>query len=192
MEKCVVVGLTGATRCGKSWTASLLAELLRVPPEHIIGQDSYWRREVPVKLASGKVVPSQEEPHCTDHDAFATAIHKAIAAAEAKYDGNTCPVVIAEGFQLLHSPRVRELLTHVWLLELDMDECINRRSAPKSKRNLHPISKSRCEQLVWPAHLRYLSDDVAPCGDLVQRRPAISTEENAQALASEIASVVMC
>lgn len=100
-----------------------------------------------ITLPSGETVQSDEEPGCTDHQAFAEQIRTAKAAF---------PVVIVEGYVLLHSPEVRELLTHVWLLEMSPEQCIARRSAPRGVLNPNPITADKCQRLVWPAYERYL------------------------------------
>ena len=117
----VVIGLTGCTRSGKSRVARALeARLGRNPRVAVVGQDAFWSRSVRVRLPSGGEWSSDEEPQCTDHAKFACAIEAAVAAGRGRGDGGggtrrsarrDVVVVVAEGFQLLHDARVRELLS---------------------------------------------------------------------------------
>lgn len=93
-----VIGLTGSTRSGKSWTAKVLKSALEIGgySVRIVGQDDFWERTVMVTVA-GKQRSSQEETGCTNHGAFAAEIRSA---------ANGHAFVIAEGFQLLHSAEV--------------------------------------------------------------------------------------
>jgi len=159
-----VLGITGCTRSGKSRVAEGLRVHLGLPAESIVGQDQFWSRAVRLRLPTGQEVVSEEEPECTDHGAFADAIRAAISTAAL----HTPTCVIAEGFQLLHDTQVLGLLDHVFFLDLDRDECIARRSAPRSSRNPNPMSSTKCETLVWPAHERYVESKVSPLGSRVQ------------------------
>lgn len=154
----VVIGLTGASRCGKSWVAKDLAEAFSLPHGCIVGQDSYWKRSMRVRLPDGRDVMSDEEPACVDNGKFVDAVERAITTAT----GQGQKVVIVDGFQLLHDPLIPPLLHQIWLLDLDEHECIQRRSAPRGPLNRHPMSRKQCKELLWPAHERYLQQSVAP------------------------------
>ena len=119
-----------------------------------------------MQVASGAFRESQEEPGCTNHDRFARAI------AEAAPHG----VVIAEGFQLLHSPRVVRLLDHIFCVEIDRHEAKRRRTAPRSERNGNPLSPTDFDELLWPAHERYLATSVTPLRDRIVTLPAPASE----------------
>ena len=182
-----VIGITGCSRSGKSWVAKALAERLALPGERVVGQDVHWRHAVPVSLADGRSVNSEEEPECTDHPAFARAIEVAAigggGAAAAGTGGQS--VVIAEGFQLVHDATVTSLLTGpIFYLEMSREECIRRRTAPPggAAPNANPLSLADCEQLVWPAHERYLERSVLPLGARVVRLQAPSTPGEVAAL----------
>lgn len=175
----VVIGITGATRCGKGRVSKALAETLGNVA--VVGQDAYWFRPWP-DAATGE--PSAEEPECTDHAKFAENIQEATAAAAA---ASGARFVIAEGFQLLHDASVRALLGPIHLLELSRDECICRRSAPRDElRNPNPINAGEMERVVWPAHLRYCTASVDPLGARVRRHVAPSTDDEVAATVSQI------
>lgn len=192
----LVVGITGSTRSGKSWVAKLLAKRLGMPRGGIVEQDSFWCRAVRVRTPEGEELISEEEPDCTDHGAFAAAIQHAAenpenascGAGEGITGGRGC--VIAEGFQLLHDERVPRLLDHVFFLELGREDCIARRSAPRGALNPNPMSKKKCEALVWPAHERYVEEKVRPLGGRVNWMKAPTSPEEAAALVDAICDVI--
>lgn len=116
----VVIGVTGATRCGKGRVSAALSEELREAA--VVGQDRFWCQHWRCPITG---VLSDEEPQCTDMAKFAQEIQKAkeVAAASGRR------FVIAEGFTLLHDASIRALLGPIHMLELSKDECIRRRSA---------------------------------------------------------------
>merc|ERR1711983_553571 len=101
----------GCSRAGKSWVAKELRSL--IDSCQIVSQDRYWVRTRQVTV-DGKQVSSEEEPECTDHDAFALAIADASAAAAKKFDGSKSCYVIAEGFQLVFDSKVANLLDNLF------------------------------------------------------------------------------
>ena len=177
----VVVGLTGSTRSGKGWVAKALQKRLAETGVAVcvVGQDNYWERPVPVSVG-GKERLSEEEPRCTNHQAFATAI----LAASSSY-----AVVVAEGFQLLHCPDVVRQLTSCYCLELPREEARERRTqARDGKLNPNPLSTADFDDLAWPAHERYLAVSVAPLiqnGKVVQL-PSPHSEEDVSGIVSRI------
>merc|ERR1740129_196776 len=174
--KPVVIGITGCTRSGKSRLAKALQQRLAVPGSAVIGQDGFWQRAVQVTTPVGRQVISEEEPECTDSDAFVAAIQEAVGEAAAAGKGRPC--VIVEGFQLVHDPRVPALLDHLFFIDLSRQECVERRSAPSGPRNPNPMTVDECENLVWPAHERYLQNKLGPLGERVCRlkSPGTSAE----------------
>lgn len=68
VEKPIVIGIVGATKCGKSWTANVLAEWLKVPSHCIIRTDDYKNTPVPITLENEETVMSFEEPECISFD----------------------------------------------------------------------------------------------------------------------------
>eukprot|EP00756_Hemistasia_phaeocysticola_P032643 Hpha_TRINITY_DN16420_c2_g4::TRINITY_DN16420_c2_g4_i1::g.163312::m.163312 len=122
----------------------------------VVGQDRFWERAVKVTTADGRVMMSQEEPECSNHGRFAAAIRKKMESHR---------VVVAEGFLLLHDPEVSSLLTHTFYLHLDKAEAGRRRTDgwPEGHElNRNPLSPEKFEQLLWPAHQRYLEKSVLP------------------------------
>ena len=159
----VVIGISGPTRSGKSSLARALASRLGVDPEAIVCQDSFWRRAVQVTTESGTIF-SEEEPACTDHGAFAQAIQRAVESVQVATASSSAAappaVVIAEGFQLLHDARVRDQLSKPFVvLDLTREQCIQRRSAPRSASFATPRSPQHTTHghASWtcPDHARY-------------------------------------
>jgi len=183
----LVIGITGCTRGGKSWTAKALrnaftASLGANGSVAVVGQDSFWRRPVRITCANGKVRSSEEEPECTDHAAFAAAIQTARQSRR---------VVIAEGFQLLHAPEVAAQISHVFVLEIARDEAKRRRTVDRV-HNPNPMSTSDFDDLVWPAHERYYAQSVRPCVDtgeaMVLRSP--SNDKDVAEIVRQVMEVV--
>lgn len=136
-----------------------------------------------MELPDGRVVSSEEEPECTDHAGFAARIRQVTS---------TGPIVVAEGYQLLHDPQVGRLLTHVWLLEINKQQCHDRRSST-SRYNPNLMSRARCEEVVWPAYQRYLATCVQSFrGCILRRVQALDPLNQAQigALVHEICSQI--
>ena len=155
----VVIGISGCSRAGKTWTARVLRDIVNSSTERgwsaaIVGQDRFWERCVKVTTTTGARVDSAEEPLCTNHAAFAVAIRAHM---------QTHPVVIAEGFQLVHSAEVARLLTHTIHFDVERDEARRRRVATRDAvRNPNPLSAAEFDSLLWPAHERYVSSKLQP------------------------------
>ena len=60
----IIIGITGATKCGKSWVSSVLADWLKIPAQCIIRTDDFKKGPVEVTVDSGEKVMSHEEPEC--------------------------------------------------------------------------------------------------------------------------------
>ena len=173
----VVIGVTGATRCGKGRVSTALSAALGGAA--IVSQDQYWFRQWQDPVSQ----LSEEEPECTDHVKFAQAIQEAKVAASKTGP----PLVIAEGFQLLHHASVRALLLGpIHMLELTRDECIRRRSAPRGKLNPNPVDVSKMKSVGWPAHERHRALSIDPLGVRVQRHAAPSTDSEVAAIVDQI------
>ena len=100
-------------------------------------------------------------------------------------------VVIAEGFQLLHHERVRDLIGPMptYLLELSKEECIRRRAQPvHASLNPHPISESHMVAVVWPAYEAYHTQSVAPlfAEGRVVCMPSPETDEDVETIVERI------
>ena len=102
-------------------------------------------------MRRGESSSSEEEPECTDHAAFSEDIRR--AAQSAAQSGG---IVVAEGFQLVHSPHVAAQLDAIFQIDMSKEEARRRRCQPRdSVKNPNPMSESDWQALVWPAHVRY-------------------------------------
>ena len=188
----VVIGITGCTRCGKGRVSRALSR--RLGDTVIVCQDDYWIGAVAVTTPDGNSVTSDEQPECTDHLGFAAAIEDAIKRAAATAGGRdhtVFGVVIAEGFQLLHHERVRDLIGPMptYLLELSKEECIRRRAQPvHASLKPHPISESHMVAVVWPAYEAYHTQSVAPlfAEGRVVCMPSPETDEDVETIVERI------
>jgi ADP-ribosylglycohydrolase/uridine kinase len=169
----LVIGISGASRSGKSWVAEKLVKRLGLVPEALIGQDAFWFKNVKVML-DGQKVDSSEEPEGVNHEELAETIENV---------KHISPVVIVEGYVLLHNEEVRNLLTHIWVFEIPRDVCIERRSQKKDRKlNRTPKSVEDCENFVWPAHERYMERSVDPLGFRVRRLNGPSNEQDVDSI----------
>lgn len=156
-----IVGITGCSRSGKGWVSDGLKRAIAVKGQSVtvVGQDDYWAKQVEVSVR-GDVRWSEEEPDCTDHAAFAAAIRAAAARMGTTGSGG---VVIAEGFQLVHSSDVTQQLDRIYYIELDRDEARRRRCQPPDEiTNPNPMTGGDWDDLVWPAHERYVAQSLTP------------------------------
>mmetsp|Transcript_2246 Transcript_2246/g.5053 ORF Transcript_2246/g.5053 Transcript_2246/m.5053 type:complete len:243 (+) Transcript_2246:63-791(+) len=185
----VVVGITGSSRSGKSWLSKELSKCLLLPHGAVVEQDRFWRRSSIVQTADGRRMVSEDEPECTDSDAFLDAIRCAISEAQ-PLAGCDWGCVIVEGFQLLHDKRVVALLDHIFLLDLSKEELLSRRTAPWSDLNRNPANEDYCKLVVWPAHERYMQTKVQPLGEWpsgrVRRFEPPTTAEDVASIVSTI------
>merc|ERR1712232_1532327 len=159
----IVIGISGVSRSGKGWVSKGLLQALEAMGKKatIIGQEDFWFQACQVDIR-GQKRKSDEEPECTDHERFAMII---------KENTNTHDVVVAEGAYLVYNPRVKSLLKHIFLLELDVDEARRRRvNQPRDpKLNPNPLKPDDFDDLLWPAYERYLEHKVAPLGARITR-----------------------
>ena len=82
--------------------------------------------------------------------------------------------VIVEGFQLVHNPRVAALLDLIFLLELDKAEARLRRTQPRDGTlNPNPLQPRDFDDVLWPAHERYMKEKVTPLGVRVVIAPGL-------------------
>jgi uridine kinase len=156
-REAIVIGLSGVCRSGKGWVSDGLLQAVEATGKTatIISQDDYWFQACQVKVR-GQNRTSEDEPECSNHEEFAAVIKESTTA----YD-----IVIAEGFHLVHDPSVTALLNHIFLIELDRDEARQRRTQPRDGRqDPSPIKPEDFDDLLWPAHERYMKDKVAPLG----------------------------
>merc|ERR1712146_199618 len=109
-------------------------------------------------------------------------------AAEIEKQSRRHPIVIAEGFQLVHSPRVTKLLTGpIYYLALGKQDARARRTQPRSRTlNPNPLSGKDFDELLWPAHERYLKASIEPLGERVMRVAAPGSEAEVDALVLEV------
>jgi uridine kinase len=175
----VVIGITGCSRSCKAWVAKELLRRIAVSGKKttIIGQDDFWIQKCQVNVR-GHIRSSDLEAECTDHEKLTAAI---------KEKTNTYDVVIVEGVQLVHHPGVTGLLNHVFLLELDKGEARRRRTQPRDATlNPNPLQPCDFDDLLWPAHERYMKDKVSPLGARVIRLPSPATAAQRDEVAHQI------
>lgn len=65
-------------------------------------------------------------------------------------------VVIVEGFTIIHDESIARLCDQIFFLDVGKDITIMRRSA-QHEHNSNPLSQDDCENVLWPAHERYVA-----------------------------------
>jgi len=174
-----VIGITGVSRCGKGWvTHGLTAAIDKANKAgDFVGQEEFWLQACQVNVR-GQTRTSEDEPGCTNNEGFA----EAIKAKKAEKD-----IIIAEGFQLLQDDRVTALLDSIFLIELDQDEARKRRTQPRdAKLNPNPLKPEDFDDLLWPAHERYMKEKVTPLGQRVIKLRSPTNQTECDALVHQI------
>jgi len=177
------IGITGLSRSGKGWVSGALKAHYEAQGRSVavIGQDGYWRKPVEVSVR-GKVRRSEEEAECTDHQAFSEAIRKAVHGM-----AGSGGVVIAEGFQLVHSPDVTAQLDVIFEIDIEKEEARRRRCQAADKiKNPNPMSVADWDDLVWPAHVRYVESSLAPLASRVHKLKSPESEDDVKAIVRTI------
>ncbi|CAK0804047.1 unnamed protein product [Prorocentrum cordatum] len=144
----LVIGITGSTRSGKSTLAARFARAFGPDACAIVGQDDFRFPGADVPEDSwvevdGVWLRNWETPSLTDWIAFEGAIQQAAA---------TRRIVLAEGYSLLHSERVRRMLCGVIWVEIDELTCWQRRGHSYPQNWDRDAYFSQC---IWSAHQRY-------------------------------------
>jgi len=142
-----IVGITGASRAGKSLLSKNLARALATDLCQIVAQDDF--RRTGKRAAEDSWVQKDatwlrnwETPNHTDWTAFEEAVRHAASSSN---------IVLVEGFCLLHSDAVRALLQSLIWIEIDEATLRHRRrSCPKEWD-----ATSYFDECIWPAYLQY-------------------------------------
>lgn len=173
-----VIGITGPTRCGKGRVVKMLAAMLerergwseRSGQLKIIGQDDFWRQTVPIVLPDGTSYYSEEEAECHDFNELFNSIEASLAQKGVL-------VVIVEGFTIIHDDRVARLCDNIFHLDVNRENTILRRSA-RHAHNPNPMPKNVCEDVVWPAHEKYIDRAGAVLANLGKVWTTIDANDN--------------
>eukprot|EP00995_Heteronema_vittatum_P003505 NODE_1529_length_947_cov_336.782851_g1066_i0.p1 GENE.NODE_1529_length_947_cov_336.782851_g1066_i0~~NODE_1529_length_947_cov_336.782851_g1066_i0.p1 ORF type:complete len:228 (-),score=17.70 NODE_1529_length_947_cov_336.782851_g1066_i0:263-880(-) len=170
-----VIGLTGASRSGKSVLAARLRDHLvqRFGQDtvlRVIGLDNFYKHAV--QTPEGR---SEEHPDTVDHErAFQTVLTALYGRGQpVPGESNFDPTakqryLIVEGFISFHDRRLVALMDAKIYMRLSQEECIARRSAPRGPYNRNPQSVEYCKKILWPAHVDYVSKSVTPLGPQVK------------------------
>ncbi|KAJ6247786.1 hypothetical protein M0813_18421 [Anaeramoeba flamelloides] len=136
-KPCLVVGISGATRSGKT---SLLMGLQELYLSNVMLGDHYFSLEKIVELKN-----NWDHPEAIDHDLF-------LKEAKEKYQqakNENCDFLIIEGFMLFWDDRMLDLLDIKIWLEIDRETCYTRRM--KTKR----VSENYFNEKLWPNYVEY-------------------------------------
>jgi uridine kinase len=154
----VVIGITGCS--GTGWLSKELLQAVEAVGKkaQIVGQDNFWLQTREVNVG-GQMRTSEVEPECTDHIKLAAAVSETKSAND---------IVIVEGTQVVHHKQVRAKLGHIFLIDADKDE---------ARRHWTADRQEDFEDLVWPAHERYMKDKISLCAGVVNMKKPTSIAE---------------
>merc|ERR1712110_735187 len=97
---------------------------------------------------------SDDQPECIDFSQFI----KNVIENRQKYD-----VVICEGAKLLHDSRLEKLCNYIFFIDIPQAMARERRTRPRDQKlNPVPMKAEYFDNLLWPAHRRYVKNKVEP------------------------------
>lgn len=149
-KKVVVIGISGATRSGKTSLASHLFVELGDDNCKWLCQDKHFMRKVIYEQLNG----NWEDPRALNHDAYLKKIKQVIEQfkepnIENESDPPSTKYVILEGFLLFYDKRLVELLDYKFWLEISKQVCHDRRM------NTKPVEEDYFANNVWPGYQKY-------------------------------------
>ncbi|OEF27002.1 uridine kinase [Vibrio rumoiensis] len=144
-NKCVIVGIAGASASGKSLIASTIYKELREKVgDHQIGvitEDCYYRDQSHLSMED-RIKTNYDHPNALDHDLLCEQLEKLVQGEsvnipEYSYSEHTRTesttlmtpkkVIILEGILLLTEPRLRNLMHASVFMDTPLDICLLRR-----------------------------------------------------------------
>lgn len=204
----IVVGISGASRSGKSTLANSLVEAF-APYAIAICQDTFWAKPVCVPTQylmeygatfsdNKEKVWTHDDYECTDWKALEQHVEHAAEQLQKRCKSTwpitTVGLLIVEGFQVLYDKRLLDLMDLIYHLDVDKELVIQRRTRELSAANPYPTTVQYCENLLWPMHLRYQATVVRPLG--ARRRvlwKTITSNEDGDEVARQVrAEVAKC
>ncbi|PJC88182.1 uridine kinase [Vibrio sp. HA2012] len=144
-NKCVIIGIAGASASGKSLIATTIYNELKAKVgDHQIGvitEDSYYKDQSHLSMDE-RVKTNYDHPNALDHDLLCQHLEQlsrgnTVDVPEYSYvehtrtDNSTTmtakKVIILEGILLLTDPRLRELMHATIFMDTPLDICLLRR-----------------------------------------------------------------
>ncbi|MFV0575183.1 MAG: uridine kinase [Vibrio sp.] len=144
-NKCVIVGIAGASASGKSLIASTIYKELRAKVGDsqigVITEDCYYRDQSHLEM-SERIKTNYDHPSALDHDLLCDHLEQliqgnAVEIPEYSYSEHTRTnntttmtpkkVIILEGILLLTEPRLRDLMSASIFMDTPLDICLLRR-----------------------------------------------------------------
>ena len=143
-----VIGISGATRSGKSSLSRQLSKSLGSTKCAIIHQDHFFDTTKIYSELNG----NWDCPQAIDHNAFYKELcqqierHKQLSPVSHK---NEYFYIILEGFMLFYDNRIVECIDHFLWLEISRKVCYERRMETKRE------SRQYFDENIWPNHKQY-------------------------------------
>ena len=175
-NKCIIVGIAGASASGKSLIASTIYNELREKVgDHQIGvitEDSYYRDQSNLSMEE-RVKTNYDHPNALDHDLLCQHLEQLsrgneVEVPEYSYTEHTRTentstltpkkVIILEGILLLTDPRLRELMHATIFMDTPLDICLLRRvkrDVEERGRSLDSVLK-QYQKTVRPMFMQFI------------------------------------
>jgi len=150
----VLIGISGASRSGKSSLAFRLQSVLHPRVVTLVQQDEdrFWRHSALLAAAAGskwEELGNWEVPEAVDHPAFAVAVTKAMAKPDVA-------VVICEGFQAFHNEvLMAQMALRLWIH-------VSEGTARARRMATSPVPPAYFEECIWPCHCEYRARVLPP------------------------------
>ena len=154
----VVIGISGATRSGKSTLTYFLKKLLGPNNCKTLHQDKYFDT---MKIYS-ELNGNWDTPKALNHDAFYKNVAKEIKSYKEKIsrkDINKHFYIILEGFMLFYDERINKYIDHFVWIEIPKKICYKRRMSTK------PETPTYFRKYIWPNHQQYKGNIFGENGD---------------------------
>eukprot|EP01083_Nonionella_stella_P070249 187852_1 len=145
-KQVVIIGISGATRSGKSTLAHYLRTLFGTDNCITIHQDTYFDMPKIWRQLNG----NWDHPEAINHDAFYETVSTQIKHyKDSQSFSNRYFYIILEGFMLYHDTRIVNCIHYFLWLEISRKVCFNRRMS--TKRETHRYFNDN----IWPNYQQY-------------------------------------
>ena len=172
-----VIGISGATRSGKSTLAKALVEHIGSTKTVVLSQDSFASHALAAHHESG-------------FEATESIDHAKLRAALVKSAGSKGKVVIVEGFRAFHDPQLVAAMHILLWLDVSREVCLARKTATSSAEHFATHA--------WPRHEEYHEHCFGSAGPLASNPPprarlVLNGERPAAALLQQaVAAITAC
>ena len=140
----VVVGISGATRAGKTTLSNALRSYVGAEHCTVICQDRFFDLVTIYRSLKG----NWDDPKALNHDKLLRHVQEVIAASQ----NDAAFYIILEGFMVFWSEELVALMTHMIWLEIPRRVCYQRRMKTRK------ATKRYFNNRVWPNYVGYRAE----------------------------------